>query len=98
MGNYFMYITTNPSKTVLYIGITNDLRRRMSEHLENKGTNKSFAGRNYCYLLIYWERYDHAGDAIDREKQLKRWSRIKKETLINQINPKWLSLNSDLYV
>ena len=98
MGNYFIYITTNPSKMVLYVGMTNDLQRRMSEHLENKGTNKSFAGKYYCYSLVYWERFETAIDAIDREKQIKRWSRIKKEALINKMNPKWHSLNADLFV
>ena len=98
MGNYFTYITTNPDKTVLYIGVTNELQRRILEHQENKGTNNSFAGKYYCYKLIYWERFDFPMDAIDREKQLKRWSRAKKEALISQQNPKWVFLNDDLFV
>ena len=98
MGNYFTYITTNPDKTTLYIGVTNDLQTRILQHQENKGTNNSFAGKYYCYKLIYWERFDFPMDAIDREKQLKRWSRAKKEELINRQNPQWKFLNDDLFV
>ncbi|MCE9540254.1 MAG: GIY-YIG nuclease family protein, partial [Bacteroidetes bacterium] len=69
MSNYFIYITTNPEKEVLYIGITNDLKRRLFEHQENKGNPETFAGKYYCYKLIYWERFPTAKDAITREKQ-----------------------------
>ena len=87
MGNYFIYITTNPSKEVLYIGVTNDLYTRMTQHYENRGDSKSFAGRYYCYNLIYFERHDSATAAIDREKELKKWSRSKKLKLIHSVNP-----------
>lgn len=97
MRNYFIYITTNPEKEVLYIGITNDLKRRLFEHQENKGNPETFAGKYYCYKLIYWERFTTAIDAIAREKQLKNWSRKKKEVLIHTLNPKWNFLNSEVF-
>ena len=86
---YFVYITTNPAKTVLYIGMTNSLERRIGEHTANRGKSKTFAGRYYCRKLIYWERYWSWSDAFERERQLKKWSRKKKESLINSVNPNW---------
>lgn len=94
--NYFVYITTNPHRTVLYTGITNDLKTRLIQHYENRGLPKTFAGRYYCYNLIYWERFQHVNDAIDREKEIKGWSRAKKEALINEWNPQWIFLNDDI--
>lgn len=95
--NYFVYITTNPLKTVLYIGVTNDLKRRLFEHQENKGNPQTFAGKYYCYNLIYFERFDFIQHAIDREKQLKKWSRKKKKYLIAQENPNWNFLNDEIF-
>jgi putative endonuclease len=97
MDNYFVYITTNPDKTVLYTGITNDLKRRLYEHHENKGNIKSFAGKFFCYNLVYFERHNTPGDAISREKQIKRWNRRKKEYLIETINPKWNYFNPEIF-
>ncbi len=91
--NYFVYITTNPAKTTLYIGVTNDLPRRLTEHYENRGNKSTFAGQYYCYNLIYFERFTSPMHAIEREKQLKRWSRSKKEFLIRQQNPDLSFLN-----
>lgn len=87
--NYFVYIITNPSKTTLYIGVTNSLRRRIQEHFENRGDSKTFAGRYYCYNLVYWERFSYINHAIEREKEIKKWRREKKEALIISQNPKW---------
>lgn len=97
MKNYFIYITTNPDKEVLYIGITNNLKRRLSEHYENKGKIGTFAGEYYCYKLIYWERFSSAKEAIGRETQLKNWNRRKKENLIALLNPEWNFLNHDVF-
>ena len=94
-SNYFVYITTNPDKTVLYVGMTNDLARRMFEHYENRGKRETFAGRYYCYNLIFWERFDDPSHAIDREKEIKKWRREKKEILINSQNPGWKTLRPD---
>ena len=91
--NYFIYITTNPAKTVLYIGVTNDLRRRIQQHFEARGSKKSFTGKYYCYNLIYYERFQFIQHAIQREKELKKWRRSKKEELISSLNPDWKTLN-----
>jgi putative endonuclease len=80
---------------VLYIGITNDLERRLSEHFENKGNPKTFAGKYGCHYLIYFERFPNARFAIEREKELKKWSRVKKENLIRTMNPNWRFLNEE---
>lgn len=93
--NYYVYILTNPGRTVLYVGITNNLSRRLKEHFDQKGKSKTFTGRYYCYKLLYYEHYTYALDAIEREKQIKRWRREKKEALINTSNPRWLFLNGD---
>ena len=87
MGNYFVYIVTNPTRTVLYIGVTNNLYARMVQHYENRGDAKTFAGRYYCHKLIYFETHGSPMAMIDREKELKKWSRAKKLKLIKSINP-----------
>lgn len=88
-GNYFIYITTNPGKTVLYTGVTNDLTRRILEHYKNRGNKKSFAGKYYCYKLLHYEYFNDINQAIIREKEIKNLSREKKEELIRSKNPKW---------
>ncbi|WP_299502332.1 GIY-YIG nuclease family protein [Mucilaginibacter sp.] len=89
-------MTTNPEKTVLYIGVTNDLSRRLFEHTENKGNPKTFAGKYYCYNLVYFEHFTHIVFAIEREKQLKKLRREKKDALIDSFNPNWRFLNVDV--
>ena len=87
---YYIYIITNKRDGTLYIGITNNLARRMLEH-----KNKIFRGfaRDYnLSKLIYFEEYDTAMDGIRREKQLKRWNRQWKIDLIESINPYWHDL------
>lgn len=91
--NYFVYITTNPNKAVLYTGVTNNLSVRLQQHYENRGNKKSFAGKYYCYCLLYYEAYRYVTHAIDREKEIKRYSRNEKEVLINEFNPDWTFLN-----
>ena len=61
---YFVYIVTNHEKTVLYIGVTNNLDSRLAEHYFNKGIPKTFAGKFYCYNLIYFEEFQYVNDAI----------------------------------
>jgi putative endonuclease len=96
MKNYFTYITTNPAKTVLYIGMTNNLKRRMIEHFESKGNKEHFAGKYYCYNLIWYEIHNNPLGAIKREKELKGWTRQKKEKLIDSFNPNWRFLNDEI--
>ena len=90
---YYIYIITNPGRTTLYIGMTSNLGRRLQEHQKNKGNPETFAGRYYCYNLIYYEVYKTPTEAIEREKELKKWSWKKKEALINAVNPDWNFLN-----
>lgn len=88
-GNYFVYIITNPGKTVLYTGVTNDLRVRLQQHYGNRGSKKTFAGRYYCYKLLYYQRFSNITQAIAWEKEVKKMTRSKKEALINERNPQW---------
>ena len=92
---FYVYILTNPDKTALYLGFTNNLSQRLIQHQKNKGNEKTFAGRYYCYILIYYEVHQYVNNAIAREKELKKWSRKKKEELIAISNPQWLSLNKN---
>jgi len=94
--NYYVYITTNPKKTTLYIGVTNNLPRRLEEHFKVRGKKSSFVGRYHCYNLIYFERYENIDDAIKREKEIKKWRREKKEILIKNLNPEWKFLNEEV--
>ncbi|MDA0196401.1 MAG: GIY-YIG nuclease family protein [Bacteroidetes bacterium] len=96
MGNYFVYIITNPSRTVLYVGMTNDLEYRLIDHYWNKGRPKTFTGRYHCHNLVHYERYPYASMAIAREKEIKKWRREKKNELINRENPEWTFLNSNV--
>ena len=84
---YFVYITTNPSKTTFYTGVTNNLPRRLEQHYSNKGKPETFAGKYYCYKLLYYETYSDVNQAIAREKEIKDWNRSKKKELISQLNP-----------
>lgn len=96
--NYYVYITTNKNKTVLYIGVTSDLKARMYQHEQNAKpfTHKSFAGKYNAYFLLYYEHFEWIEQAIAREKELKGWRRSKKEELINKQNPTWKFLNDSL--
>ena len=92
---YYFYITTNKNKTVLYCGVTNDLVARLKEHEGAEGNRKSFTGRYNCHYLVYYEGFDLVRDAIAREKGVKKWSRIKKERLIDSLNSERRFLNDD---
>ncbi|HYV91003.1 MAG TPA: GIY-YIG nuclease family protein [Chitinophagales bacterium] len=95
--NFFVYIITNYNKTVLYIGVTNNLEERIKEHYSNRGKPESFAGRYNCFYLLYYERYEDIKVAIERETQLKGWRREKKDALIKEENPNFRFLNSELF-
>jgi putative endonuclease len=86
--NYFVYILTNANRhTVLYIGVTNDLERPASEH--SLGFGSAFARQYNAHKLIYFQAHPNPESAIAHEKQLKGWSRAKKEALIALSNPEW---------
>ena len=94
--NYFVYILTNADRhTVLYIGVTNSLERRASGH--SLGVGSAFARQYNAHKLIYYEAYSDPTSAIAREKQLKRWSRAKKEALIAPRNREWRDLFTEMY-
>src|SRR5690606_723296 len=93
--NYFVYIATNYNRTVLYTGVTNDLTRRLKEHQIDAQTSKRhFTGKYNVYFLIYCEMFQYVRDAIRREKEIKGWTRKRKEELINKKNPEWKFLNN----
>lgn len=92
--SYHVYILTNPGHTVLYIGMTNNLLRRMLEH--RKGEVKGFTQKYKVSHLIYHESTTEVYGALEREKELKGWSRIKKEGLIATRNPEWNDLFDEI--
>ena len=93
MKNYYVYILTNKTHSVLYIGVTSDIERRLYEH-KNK-LIKGFTSRYNLDKLVFIEQTTGAIAAIAREKQLKGWLRKKKDTLIAEQNPDWRDLSKD---
>ena len=87
----YIYIMTNKSKTVLYIGVTNNLVRRVYEH-KNHLIKNSFSDKYNIEYCIYYEEFTCFDLAIKREKELKKWNRQKKEELINKKNQEWKEL------
>ncbi len=90
---YYLYILSSKYNGTLYIGVTNNLERRMFEH-----KNKLIEGfsKNYnLYLLVYFETYQYINDAIKREKNMKKWKRQLKKNLIEEENPNWQDLSKD---
>ena len=94
--NYYVYILTNKIKTVLYTGVTNNLKDRLAFHSNPLSFSKAFTAKYKCFYLIYYEHFFEIKDAIKREKQIKGWSRAKKEALITSFNPNWRFLNRDI--
>lgn len=87
----YVYIMTNRHHTALYIGVTSDLVNRIKQHKEHSYKN-SFTDRYNIECLVYYEELDTIEIAITREKEIKKWSRQKKEALINTANPEWTDL------
>jgi len=94
--NYYVYILTNKIKTVLYIGVTNNLKERLFYHTNPEAHSKSFSHKYRCKYLIYFEHFLEIEDAIKREKQLKKRNRAKKEWLISLKNPDLTFLNDSI--
>ncbi|MBE6626887.1 MAG: GIY-YIG nuclease family protein [Ruminococcaceae bacterium] len=88
---YYVYLLTNQSDTVMYIGVTNDLKRRLLEH--RSGLIEGFTKKYHVHKLVYYETFSDINNAIRREKQLKGWIRAKKNALVETMNPKWLDLS-----
>lgn len=87
---YYIYILTNQSDTVMYIGVTNDLKRRIYEY--RSGLVEGFTKRYHVHKLVYYETFRNINNAIKREKQLKGWVREKKNRLVETANPRWNDL------
>ncbi len=93
--DFAVYITTNPNRSVLYTGTSNNLPRRVVEHYLERGKSDSFAGKHYCYNLVFYDVFPTMIEAIAAEKRIKGKSRKWKEELINSFNPKWRFLNKE---
>ncbi len=91
---YWVYIMSNKIRSVLYIGVTNDLYRRYSEH--KSGSINGFTHKYKCCDLVYFEEYNLIDDAIAREKELKGWRREKKDKLIMTVNPEKKNLAEEM--
>lgn len=93
MRQYYMYILTNWNNKVLYIGVTNNIERRLFEH-----KHKLIAGFTQKYnlsKLVFLQSFQNIDDALKAEKQIKGWVRVKKNALIAQQNPEWTDLGKD---
>ena len=93
MKKSYIYFMTNKNNTVIYIGVTSNLLKRVYQHKSK--LNKGFTAKYNCDKLVYFEEYNDINLAIDREKQLKARNRKNKESLINSENPEWLDLSED---
>ena len=92
----YIYFMANQHNNVLYLGVTNNLRRRVAEHKAK--VNKGFTYKYNCDKLVYFEKIESIEDAIDREKQLKNWKREWKNELINEMNPTLKDLSEEIGV
>ena len=91
---YYIYMMGSANGRALYVGMTNDLLRRVREH--KSGEIDGFTKRYRCHSLLYYETYANVRDAIAREKQIKGWLRAKKERLIDSMNPGRADLAADM--
>lgn len=94
--NYYIYILTNWDNTVIYVGVTNDLVRRLYEH-----KNKLYDGFTKKYnlnKLVYFELFFDINEAIKREKEIKKWRREKKNNLVESKNSEWRDLSLEFIV
>ena len=91
-SSFFVYMAASPSRTI-YIGVTNDLARRMHEH--RMKVTPGFTATYKIDRLVWFEEFADAASAISREKQLKNWTRAKKIKLIESMNPEWDDLSSE---
>ncbi len=91
MKQCYVYIITNKNNTVLYTGVTSNLVKRIYQHKAK--IHKGFAARYNCEKLVYFEAFGSISDAIEREKQIKKFKRIKKLALIDKENREWKDLS-----
>ena len=93
-NTYYIYIMSSPNNSTLYIGVTNDIERRIQEH--KSGLIPGFTQKYNCCKLVYYEQYSDINQAIEREKKLKKWRREKKEWLIKTMNPELQDLGDEI--
>ena len=93
MKNYYVYLLTNWNNKVMYVGMTNNLERRVYEH-KNKLVN-GFTKKYNINKLVYFEETSDVNSAISREKEIKKWRREKKDTLVLSNNPEWKDLSDE---
>ncbi len=92
--NYYIYIISNWNNKVIYIGVTNNLERRIFEHKNKLITG--FSSKYNLNKLVYYEQFTDIREAVIREKELKKWRREKKNKLIEDMNPDWVDLSKEL--
>ena len=92
--SWFVYILSNYTRNVFYIGITNDLPARLRSH--RMGKNSNFVPRYNLYYLVYWEELPNKREALARERQLKNWHRDWKIALIRKKNPMMRDLSAEI--
>ncbi|MBR2904156.1 MAG: GIY-YIG nuclease family protein [Clostridia bacterium] len=92
---YYVYILVNKTNKVMYVGVTNDLQRRLYEH-KNELVD-GFTKRYHVHKLVYYESYNGAKEAIAREKQIKGFLRARKNRLVEALNPSWEDLSGELF-
>lgn len=92
--SFYVYILASRKHGTLYIGVTNDLARRVWEH--RQGVGSAFARKYKVYMLVYAERFEAAENAIQREKTMKEWPRVWKIRQIESQNPEWKDLYEDI--
>ena len=90
---YYAYMTTSSSRRALYTGVTNNIYNRHDQHVD--ANDSSFVGRYRAFRLVYVEVFREVRNAIAREKEIKGWTRAKKEALIRSVNPQWRDLSAD---
>lgn len=93
LNTYFVYMMVNHDRSVLCIGMTNNLERRVAEHQTH--ALKGFTDNYNVSVLVYFEAFDDPTSAMNREKQLKGWTRKKKNALVEKVNPTWKELELD---
>ena len=96
MNKGYVYIMTNKNKTTLYVGVTADLMKRISEH-KTKAHPASFTAKYNCSMLVFYQEFDSIVAAIAEEKRLKGGNRQQKIDLINSLNPNWIDIAQDWY-
>ncbi|MCP4364351.1 MAG: GIY-YIG nuclease family protein [Planctomycetes bacterium] len=94
LHSYYVYILASKRNGTLYIGVTNDLIRRIYEHKNDM--TEGFTKRYRIHRLVYYEEFNNVNDAITREKRMKKWKRSWKIELIKSVNSKWRDLYGEL--